>query len=45
MLEEIHNYEEAHKGAFQRIFPADDEDDPDDYIKYFDGAKKAWHEI
>ena len=36
---EIHIYEEVHKGAFIRIFP-DPEDDPKEYLKYFEVAKK-----
>jgi hypothetical protein len=43
VLEEVHAYEESHKGAYQRIFPADD--DPLQYNSFFDGAKKAWHEL
>lgn len=38
-LNEIHKYEEQHKGAFIRIFP-DPEDNPKEYLKYFEVAKK-----
>ena len=41
--DEIHQFEELHKGAWQRIFPA--EDDTLDYNVFFDGAKKAWHDV
>ena len=37
---EIHDYEEEHKGAWQRIFPA--EDDSLSYDILLEGSKKVW---
>lgn len=39
---EINDYEEEHKGAWQRIFPA--EDDGLNYDILLEGSKKVWQE-